>query len=141
MHRFHRCREILNGFNQPSTELGAWIYLWLRLSALRELDWQRRYNTRPSELGNAIRQLTGAISGKYNSFREKEEGDKIIKTASFIKLALTCVGMGKGDAQQIRDGILRILHRFGIKETNDHFYEQWHQKLHNNTTYDDVGIC
>ena len=49
--------------------------------------------------------------------------------------------MGKGNAQEIRDGILRIQHRFGIRETNDHFYEQWHQKLHNNTTYDDVGIC
>ena len=50
----------------------------------------------------------------------------MVKTASFIKLALTCVGMGKGNAQEIRDGILKILHRFGIKETNDHFYEQWH---------------
>lgn len=70
MHRFHRCKEILNGLDKPSTELGAWIYLWLRLSALRELDWQRRYNTRPSELGNAIAQLTRIIAGKYSYFRE-----------------------------------------------------------------------
>ena len=56
-------------------------------------------------------------------------------------MAMSCMGMGKGNGQEIRDGILRIQHRFHIKETNDHFYEQWHQKLHNNTTYDDVGIC
>jgi len=33
------------------------------------------------------------------------------------------------------------MHRNKIPETSGHFYEQWHQKLHNNTTPDDVGIC
>jgi alpha-glucan,water dikinase len=33
------------------------------------------------------------------------------------------------------------MHRNNIKETSGHFYEQWHQKLHNNTTPDDIPIC
>ena len=56
-------------------------------------------------------------------------------------MSMGCIGMGKGNAQEIRDGILKILHRFKIKQVPGRFYEQWHQKLHNNTTYDDVGIC
>lgn len=34
------------------------------------------------------------------------------------------------------------MHRHHIPRRGDtHFYEQWHQKLHNNTTPDDIGIC
>lgn len=59
----------------------------------------------------------------------------------FLRYSLGMLGKGNGDGQKIRDEILVILHRHHIKETNDHFYEQWHQKLHNNTTPDDVEIC
>jgi len=51
------------------------------------------------------------------------------------------IGKGSGHGQQVRDEILHILHRHKIPETPGHFYEQWHQKLHNNTTPDDVAIC
>ena len=33
------------------------------------------------------------------------------------------------------------MHRNKISERAGHFYEQWHQKLHNNTTPDDIPIC
>jgi alpha-glucan,water dikinase len=33
------------------------------------------------------------------------------------------------------------MHKHHISEKSGHFYEQWHQKLHNNTTPDDIGIC
>lgn len=33
------------------------------------------------------------------------------------------------------------MHNHKIPETAGHFYEQWHQKLHNNTTPDDIPIC
>lgn len=59
----------------------------------------------------------------------------------FLRYCLGMLGKGNGDGQKIRDEILVILHKHHIKETNDHFYEQWHQKLHNNTTPDDVDIC
>lgn len=51
------------------------------------------------------------------------------------------IGKGSGNGQQVRDEILHIMHRHGIPETQGHFYEQWHQKLHNNTTPDDIPIC
>ena len=41
----------------------------------------------------------------------------------------------------MRDEILHIMHRNHIKEVSGHFIEEWHQKLHNNTTPDDVVIC
>lgn len=53
---------------------------------------------------------------------------------------LGTVGRG-GNAQAVRDEILNIMHRHHVKEVNGTWMEQWHQKLHNNTTPDDVGIC
>ena len=89
--------------------------MWLRLSQLRELDWQRKYGTRPRLLGQAISELNGVFAQKFCETRKQEEGEALVKCSSFLKMAMSCVGMGKGDAQQIRDGILRIQHRFGIK--------------------------
>ena len=51
------------------------------------------------------------------------------------------IGKGAGNGQQVRDEILHIMHRNKISERAGHFYEQWHQKLHNNTTPDDIPIC
>jgi alpha-glucan,water dikinase len=53
---------------------------------------------------------------------------------------LPTVGRG-GDGQKVRDEILNIMHRHHIKEVSGHFLEEWHQKLHNNTTPDDIEIC
>lgn len=53
---------------------------------------------------------------------------------------LTTVGRG-GNAQAVRDEILNIMHRNKIPERAGTWMEQWHQKLHNNTTPDDVVIC
>jgi alpha-glucan,water dikinase len=50
------------------------------------------------------------------------------------------VGRG-GEGQRVRDEILQIMHRHHLKEVSGHFLEEWHQKLHNNTTPDDVVIC
>lgn len=141
MHRYFKCKEILEGWHEPNQELGAWIYLWLRLSQIRELDWQRHFNTKPRELGHALSELTKVMGGKFREMRDKKEQDVLIASQSLIRMTLTCLGMGKGNAHEIRDGILKILHRFKIKQVPGRFYEQWHQKLHNNTTYDDVGIC
>ena len=56
------------------------------------------------------------------------------------RLMLSTVGRG-GDGQAIRDEILNIMHRNHIKEVKGTWMEEWHQKLHNNTTPDDVPIC
>ena len=44
-------------------------------------------------------------------------------------------------SQAVRDEILNIMHRNNIGEKRGTWMEDWHQKLHNNTTPDDVAIC
>src|SRR5512140_3073767 len=66
---------------------------------------------------------------------EKEPEEREI-----IRLIMTTLGRG-GNAQRVRDEVLNIMHRHNIKEVSGHFMEEWHQKLHNNTTPDDVVIC
>ena len=48
------------------------------------------------------------------------------------------IGKGTGNGQEIRDEILKILQRNRMHAC---FYEEWHQKLHNNSTPDDIVIC
>jgi alpha-glucan,water dikinase len=53
---------------------------------------------------------------------------------------------GGGNGDDIRMGILHIMRDNGIKEGHrqghdEPFIEQWHQKLHQNTTPEDVTIC
>ena len=58
----------------------------------------------------------------------------------WVRLLLTTLGRG-GEGQRVRDEILHIMHRNNLKELSGTFVEEWHQKLHNNTTPDDVVIC
>lgn len=58
----------------------------------------------------------------------------------WVRIMLTTVGRG-GDGQKIRDEILNIMHRNNIPEKKGLWIEEWHQKLHNNTSPDDVVVC
>ncbi|MGH7972809.1 MAG: hypothetical protein ACREIC_29190, partial [Limisphaerales bacterium] len=93
--------------------------------------WQRNYNTKPRELAHAQDRLTQKLAEIYQT----ETG-----TRSLARLTLATVGRG-GEGQRIRDEILNIMHRHHVKEVSGHFLEEWHQKLHNNTTPDDIVIC
>lgn len=130
MHRFNLCFDLLESA-QGSTEALALIYVWLRFSAMRQLTWQRNYNTKPRELAHAQDRLTGRLAELYHSDRPGRP---------LSRLMLATIGRG-GDGQRIRDEILQIMHRHHVKEVTGHFLEEWHQKLHNNTTPDDVVIC
>ncbi len=130
MHRHNLCHDLLDRTGGNPHEL-ALLYVWLRFSALRQLDWQRNYNTKPRELAHAQDRLTRRMAGIYIEYPDTQE---------WIRLMLGSVGRG-GEGQQIRDEILAIMHRHHIKEASGHFMEEWHQKLHNNTTPDDVVIC
>jgi len=52
MHRYQKARELLTNGMVDTTDKHqvAFIFIWLRFSALRQLDWQRRYNTKPKDL-------------------------------------------------------------------------------------------
>jgi alpha-glucan, water dikinase len=131
MHRFNLCHDLLDGMEQDKDAL-ALLYTWLRFSAIRQLDWQRHYNTQPRELAHSQDRLTIRLTDIYRDHP---------KSRSLVRLMLGTLGRGGGRGQQVRDEILNIMHRHHIKEVGGHFMEEWHQKLHNNTTPDDVVIC
>ncbi len=131
MHRYNLCFDLLDRIGQNDTGGLALIYVWLRFSALRQLDWQRNYNTKPGELGHALDRLSAKLTGRYREAPGERE---------MIRLIMTTLGRGS-DAQRVRDEVLNIMHRHGIKEVSGHFMEEWHQKLHNNATPDDIIIC
>ena len=130
MHRFNLCHDFLDRVRHD-LDGQALIYVWLRFSAIRQLTWQRNYNTQPRELAHAQDRLTLKLA---DVFRTEPE------TRSLVRLMLASLGRG-GEGQRIRDEILAIMHRHHIKEVSGHFMEEWHQKMHNNTTPDDVVIC
>ena len=130
MHRFNLCHELLDQA-QNNVDGLATLFVWLRFSAIRQLTWQRHYNTQPRELAHAQDRLTQKLAAMY---RDEPAGRPL------LRLMLTTVGRG-GEGQRIRDEILNIMHRHHVKEVSGHFLEEWHQKLHNNTTPDDVVIC
>ena len=145
MHRYNKCFDIITKFDENTeSEKWMWILIWLRYSYQRQLDWQRNYNTRPSLLSGAMNRLSNEVTLKYALIFQKEKlyRNLYYSQASLIKSILSQLGKGTGDGQRIRDEILHIMHRNGIPETpGNNFYEQWHQKLHNNTTPDDIVIC
>jgi alpha-glucan,water dikinase len=130
MHRFNLCYDMLDRVRKNVDGL-ALLFVWLRFSAIRQLTWQRNYNTKPRELAHSQDRLTQKFAEVFRS----EPASRPL-----ARLCLTTVGRG-GEGQRIRDEILNIMHRHHIKEVSGHFLEEWHQKLHNNTTPDDVVIC
>lgn len=136
MHRFNMAAELLDDVVQaryePKEKAMATIYVWLRYSATRQLTWQRNYNTQPRILGAAQERLTHKIAEVYSKLNGRAK--------EWARLCLTTVGRG-GNAQAVRDEILNIMHRNKISEVKGTWMEEFHQKLHNNTTPDDVGIC
>lgn len=144
MHRYNKCFDILNQLELDNENL-IWVYIWLRYNYIRVLDWQRRFNTKPRELAYSMNRLTQDITNKICDFlknNKNRENEKFeLSQTVLLRMLLSVLGKGTGDGQKIRDEILVILHKHHIKESNDHFYEQWHQKLHNNTTPDDIAIC
>lgn len=133
MHRFHLCHDLLDDAGSDETAF-ALLFVWLRYSAIRQLDWQRHFNTRPRLLSEAQNRLTARLAGIWRDTPAMR---------IWVRRMLSTVGRGgdAGQGQQIRDEILNIMHRHHIKENNGLWMEQWHQKLHNNTTPDDIGIC
>ncbi|MGA1789918.1 MAG: phosphohistidine-like domain-containing protein [bacterium] len=131
MHRFNLCYHLLDKVDKHPEGL-ATLFVWLRFSAIRQLTWQRNFNTQPRELSYAMDRLTQRLSEIY--IRSEPE------SREFIRLIFTTMGRG-GEGQLIRDEFLNIMHKHKIKEIAGSFMEEWHQKIHNNATPDDIIIC
>lgn len=136
MHRYNKATElldsVLNGSPDEVEDAMACIFVWLRYSSARHLTWQRNYNTQPRILGEAQAKLTHKIAEAHGRTGGTAQ--------EWVRNMLGCVGRG-GNAQAIRDEILHIMHRHHIGEKRGTWMEDWHQKLHNNTTPDDIVIC
>ncbi|XP_057975075.1 alpha-glucan water dikinase 2 isoform X2 [Malania oleifera] len=131
MHRFNIAAELTERCKSEG-ELGlVGILVWLRFMACRQLTWNKNYNVKPREISEAQDKFTNLLQRIYSSQSNVRE---------LVRLILGCVGRGgQGDAgQRIRDEILLV------QRSNDckgGMMEEWHQKLHNNSSPDDVIIC
>ncbi len=130
MHRYNLCHDLMQSV-EDNPEALALLFVWLRYSAIRQLDWQRHYNTKPSLLAHAQGRLNLQLAGIWRRHPACRR---------WVRLMLGVCGRG-GEGQQVRDEILHVMHRNDLKECRGTFMEEWHQKLHNNTTPDDVVIC
>ncbi|KAI8528222.1 hypothetical protein RHMOL_Rhmol12G0133800 [Rhododendron molle] len=131
MHRFNIAADLVDEAKDAG-ELGfAGILVWMRFMATRQLIWNKNYNVKPREISRAQDRLTDLIQRVYGTHPQHRE---------LLRMILSTVGRGgEGDVgQRIRDEILVI------QRNNDFqggMMEEWHQKLHNNTSPDDVVIC
>ncbi|KAF6251712.1 glutathione synthetase ATP-binding domain-like protein [Scenedesmus sp. NREL 46B-D3] len=117
----------------------GFIFTWLRMSSSKILTWARRSNYQSKDI---------AWMQKVTSERmtEKARGHPDPWVRLYARLALAGLPRGGGNGDDIRMGILHIMREYGIKEghrpgLDEPFLEQWHQKLHQNTTPEDVTIC
>ncbi|KAJ4974404.1 hypothetical protein NE237_007578 [Protea cynaroides] len=131
MHRFNIASDLVE-WAMDAGELGfAGIFTWMRFMATRQLIWNKNYNVKPREISQAQDRLTDLLQNVYISYPQYRE---------ILRMILSTVGRGgEGDVgQRIRDEILVIQRKNDCKGG---MMEQWHQKLHNNTSPDDVVIC
>lgn len=113
---------VLQGRFAPADEAMACIFVWLRYSAIRQITWQRNYNTQPRILGAAQERLTHCLADACGKLQGPAK--------EWARLCLPAIGRG-GNAQAVRDEILNIMHRNKISEVKGTWMEEFHQKLHN----------
>ncbi|XP_010254601.1 PREDICTED: alpha-glucan water dikinase 2 isoform X2 [Nelumbo nucifera] len=131
MHRFNIAAELTERCKNEG-QLGLiGIFVWLRFMTSRQLTWNKNYNVKPREISAAQDKFTDLLQKIYLS----QPNDREI-----VRLIMTCIGRGgQGDVgQRIRDEIL-VLQR--NNDCKSGMMEEWHQKLHNNSSPDDVIIC
>ncbi|KAL0372365.1 UNVERIFIED_CONTAM: Alpha-glucan water dikinase, chloroplastic [Sesamum calycinum] len=131
MHRFNIAADLMDQATNAG-ELGlAAILVWMRYMATRQLIWNKNYNVKPREISKAQDRLIDLVQNVYRSHPHYRE---------ILRMIMSTVGRGgDGDVgQRIRDEILVIQRKNDCKGG---MMEEWHQKLHNNTSPDDVVIC
>uniref|UniRef100_A0A0C9S6E6 TSA: Wollemia nobilis Ref_Wollemi_Transcript_11183_4962 transcribed RNA sequence n=2 Tax=Wollemia nobilis TaxID=56998 RepID=A0A0C9S6E6_9CONI len=131
MHRFNIATDLLEKAKNEGELSLAGILVWMRFMATRQLTWNKNYNVKPREISVAQNRLTDLLQ---QIFQDQPHNREI------VRLIMSTVGRGgQGDVgQRIRDEILVIQRNNDCKGG---MMEEWHQKLHNNTSPDDIVIC
>ena len=115
------------------------VLAWLRLSSTKQLPWYEGHNYQGKDMAH----LQKVIASRLASVAAKHPDGT---SRQYARMAMQFVARGGGNGDDIRLGILNIMRQHGIKEGHrpgieDPFIAQWHQKLHSNTTPDDIKIC
>ncbi|KAG4215148.1 hypothetical protein ERO13_A01G159900v2 [Gossypium hirsutum] len=131
MHRFNIASDLMDQAKNTGKLGLAGILVWMRFMATRQLIWNKNYNVKPREISKAQDRLTDLLQSIYTTHPQHRE---------LLRMIMSTVGRGgEGDVgQRIRDEILVIQRHNDCKGG---MMEEWHQKLHNNTSPDDVIIC
>ena len=137
--RFRAVDENLDAALDTGAEGAALVYAWLRLSSLKQLHWYAGNNYQGKDMASTQERLAGRIAYKATTSEDPT-------SRALMRASLAFLPRGGGNGDDIRMGILNIMREHGIREGHrpgieDTFIEQWHQKLHSNTTPDDVKIC
>uniref|UniRef100_A0ACD6AE84 Uncharacterized protein n=1 Tax=Avena sativa TaxID=4498 RepID=A0ACD6AE84_AVESA len=131
MHRFNIAADLLDQARDTGLLGIVGLFVWIRFMSTRQLIWNKNYNVKPREISKAQDRFTDDLENMYKSYPQYRE---------ILRMILSAVGRGgEGDVgQRIRDEILVIQRNNDCKGG---IMEEWHQKLHNNTSPDDVVIC
>lgn len=131
MHRFNIAADLMDQAISAGKLGLAGIVVWMRFMATRQLVWNKNYNVKPREISKAQDRLTDLLQNSYKTHPQYRE---------LLRMIMSTVGRGgEGDVgQRIRDEILVLQRNNDCKGA---MMEEWHQKLHNNTSPDDVIIC
>lgn len=137
--RFCMAADILDSAEAAGPDGMAFVYTWLRFSANKQLAWYRNNNYQSKDIAHVQKRLAEGMAWKV-------KGAKDVAVRRFARMALATLPRGGGDSEQIRMGILHIMREHGIREGHrpgieEKFLEQWHQKLHTNTSPEDIPIC
>lgn len=137
--RLTLARQLLDAAVATGPSAMALILVWLRYSSLRLLPWYKGTNYQSKDAAHVQKTLAQGMA-----FFAGNAEDPLCRFFARCSLALLPRGGGNGD--DIRMGILHIMRQHGIREghrpgIHDDFLESWHQKLHTNTTPEDVTIC
>ncbi|CEG00106.1 Pyruvate phosphate dikinase,PEP/pyruvate-binding [Ostreococcus tauri] len=131
MHRYNAGADMLGDMHGNGEPGLTALFCWFRFMALRQLVWNNDYNIKPREISAAQNRMTEGLSTIYRQNGEHRD---------VVRLIMATIGRGgSGDVgQRIRDEILAVQQKNNCKGG---MMEEWHQKLHNNTSPDDVPIC
>ena len=117
----------------------GFVLTWLRLSSLRLLPWYKGSNYQSKDAAHAQKVLAQKMADLTCSAKDPS-------CRLFSRISLSTLPRGGGNGDDIRMGILHIMRENGIREGHRpgiecQFLESWHQKLHTNTTPEDITIC
>ena len=137
--RFCMVDDVLDAALAIGPEGAALVFAWLRLSSLKQLHWYAGNNYQGKDMASKQERLAGRIAHAATTTTDPV-------SRGLMRASLAFLPRGGGNGDDIRMGILNIMRQHGIREGHrpgieDPFIAQWHQKLHSNTTPDDVKIC